>query len=383
MDNQFLKETIQKVVDREFKSSIERRVVAHYNRINFRCPYCHEGKTKSKKRGNLFLDRLLYVCFRCGKKSSFDRFVKDFNLLLSPDKKLEIINHLKENIKYNDVKDNIYEYKLDKLIDLNEIERVFNDGSTNISDFKPIQDKSYVCKYLQNRGITKNMAINIYEGKYWLSETTYNRVIISLNMRDNKVLGLQIRNLRKGRNRFFKIYNFEMLYKLVNNVDDIEEIDMPEVIIYNKLSAYFNILNIDVTKRITIFEGYLDSLFYPNSIGLVGVNTDLSFLENNGLEIQYFYDNDNAGFEKSEIKLKEGYEVFLWRKLFTELVEKKKPSDPYKFWYRVNKVKDLNKLAELSNNPYKNLNLKEYFSNDIYDIKWIPKKEKKWYKYKK
>ena len=211
MDNQFLKETIQKVVDREFKSSIERRVVAHYNRINFRCPYCHEGKTKSKKRGNLFLDRLLYVCFRCGKKSSFDRFVKDFNLLLSPDKKLEIINHLKENIKYNDVKDNIYEYKLDKLIDLNEIERVFNDGSTNISDFKPIQDKSYVCKYLQNRGITKNMAINIYEGKYWLSETTYNRVIISLNMRDNKVLGLQIRNLRKGRNRFFKIYNFEML----------------------------------------------------------------------------------------------------------------------------------------------------------------------------
>jgi hypothetical protein len=45
--------------------------------------------------------------------------------------------------------------------------------------------------------------------------------------------------------------------------------------------------------------------------------------------------------------------------------------------YRISKVKDLNKLAELALEPYKKFNLKDFFSKDILDIKWIPKKEKK------
>ncbi|NBV29879.1 hypothetical protein EBS02_12860, partial [bacterium] len=73
----------------------------------------------------------------------------------------------------------------------------------------------------------------------------------------------------------------------------------------NKLSYYFNILNVDFSETITVFEGYLDSLFYPNSIGVVGVNTDMRFIESNNLDIQYFFDNDQAGFTKSEQKIKE------------------------------------------------------------------------------
>ena len=52
--------------------------------------------------------------------------------------------------------------------------------------------------------------------------------------------------------------------------------------------------------KITVFEGYIDSLFFPNSIGLVGVNTDYRFLESNNLDLQYFFDNDEAGYKKSE-----------------------------------------------------------------------------------
>ena len=78
-------------------------------------------------------------------------------------------------------------------------------------------------------------------------------------------------------------------------------------------------MNVDFGNTITVFEGYLDSLFFPNSIGLVGVNTDYRFLENNDLDIQYFFDNDDAGFKKSEEKLKEGFSVFLWKKLFEDL----------------------------------------------------------------
>jgi hypothetical protein len=199
-----------------------------------------------------------------------------------------------------------------------------------------------------------------------------------LNRRDEKVLGMQIRNLKEGKRRTFKIYNYENLLEWVNLVrEEPLDIDINEMVIYNKLSYYFNILNVDFGSRVTVFEGYLDSLFYPNSIGLVGVNTDYKLIENNGLDIQYFFDNDEAGFLKTEEKMKDGYPVFLWNKLFEDIVEKKKTDDPYKLLYRISKVKDINKLAQLVPTPYKKLELYDFFSKDVLDLKWIPKRKKR------
>jgi len=148
---------------------------------------------------------------------------------------------------------------------------------------------------------------------------------------------------------------------------------MNDLVIYNKLSYYFNILNVNFEEKITVFEGYLDSLFFPNSIGLVGVNTDFRFLESNNLDLQYFFDNDEAGYKKSEEKLKENYAVFLWRKLFEDIVNKKNAADPYRLLHRISKVKDINKLAELVPEPFKKLELNSFFSQDVMDVKWIPK----------
>ena len=146
---------------------------------------------------------------------------------------------------------------------------------------------------------------------------------------------------------------------------------------YNNISYYFNILNVSFDRTITIFEGYIDSIFFQNSIGVTGVGTDMRILESNNLQIQYFFDNDAAGYKKTEEKLKEGYPVFLWKKLFEDIVNKKKSPDPYKLLHRINKVKDLNELSILVANPYKNLELDKFFSKDILDIKWIPKFKKK------
>ena len=154
---------------------------------------------------------------------------------------------------------------------------------------------------------------------------------------------------------------------------------MNKVTLYNKLSYYFNILNVDLTKKVTLFEGYLDSLFYPNSIGMVGTNTSTHIFKDNDIDIQYFYDNDDAGYRKSIEGLKDGYDVFLWKKLFESIVKNKPSSDPYKLMERIKTVKDLNKLSQISNNPNVSYDLKlnEFFSKDIYDIKWIPAIKKK------
>ena len=166
---------------------------------------------------------------------------------------------------------------------------------------------------------------------------------------------MQIRNLKEGKRRTFKIYNYENLLEWVNLGKDVSEPDMNDLVIYNKLSYYFNILNVNFEEKITVFEGYLDSLFFPNSIGLVGVNTDFRFLESNNLE------------------LKENYTVFLWRKLFEDIVNKKNAADPYRLLHRISKVKDINKLAELVPEPFKKLELNSFFSQDVMDVKWIPK----------
>jgi hypothetical protein len=108
----------------------------------------------------------------------------------------------------------------------------------------------------------------------------------------------------------------------------------------------------------------------------------MKFLEINNLELQYFYDNDDAGFKKSEEKIKAGYPVFLWKKLFENIVESKKVEDPYGLFYRINKVKDLNKLSELVPNPHKKLNLENFFSKDVLDLRWIPRPQRIWKKTK-
>ena len=120
----------------------------------------------------------------------------------------------------------------------------------------------------------------------------------------------------------------------------------------------------------------LQNPFIHQLIGLVGVNTDTKiFFENNNLDIQYFFDNDKAGFDKSEEKIKENGKVFLWNKFFNWIIQNKS-GDPYDLMNKITKVKDLNKLATIVQNPYKKLELEIFFSEDVYDLKWIPKSKK-------
>lgn len=374
MDKLYIKNILQSILDSQFVSAHRRKINDMQDRMNFCCPYCGDSKSEFKKRGNIWFNKLIYVCFNCGKKTNFDRFAKDFNVVLDPEKKLELIEYLSQNISYQDIEDDIFEHKFDRLLDLKDIYRIFNDGEHVITDFKPIVENGKVYQYLINRGITKELHYNLFEGKYWISSDRWEPIIVILNRKGEKVLGLQIRNLKSGKSRLFKIYNYETLYKWIHDVDEVTDMDLTELVVYNKLSYYFNILNVNFTEKITVFEGYLDSLFYPNSLGVVGVNTDMRFIEYNNLEIQYFYDNDDAGFKSAETKLKEGFPVFLWNKLFDSIVAQKKSDDPYTLLHRVSKVKDLNKLAELTQNPFKKLNLENYFSKDIMDLRWIPKR---------
>ena len=382
MNKPYIKSILQDILNHEFKDIQKRRIEEYNDRLAFSCVYCQDSSTNNRaKRGTLYWKNCMVICFNCDKKVSFNKMCKDYDQQLDPDQKLAIMEHVSQNITYSDYEDNVMETQLSKLLSLDELTKLFNTYETPITDFKLIERGSSVHYYLTKRGIPESSFKNIYEANYWRNADSKEPVICLMNRVKDKVLGMQIRNLKDGKARLFKIYNYESLYKWLYGEDKLSEIDLTELVIYNKFSYYFGILNIDPMNRVTVFEGYLDSLFYPNAIGVVGVNTSMNILESN-LDLQYFYDNDITGHKNSAMKLKDGFPVFLWLKLFDDMIKKKQPDDPFAYRDRILAIKDLNKLAQLTGgDPYKKLQLQNYFSKDQFDAIHIPKPKREYKKY--
>ena len=175
---------------------------------------------------------------------------------------------------------------------------------------------------------------------------------------------MQLRNLKYDKEkRIYKFINFQEIYNMIHPDDPLDEI---ESVPYNKMSALFNFLNINFDDSIYVFEGYLDSTFFPNSIALVGLDTDISPLNVEKLDLKFILDADSAGQKKAKDMIDDGYSVFLWKKLFNDLSKGK--GSKFKYYLEKN-IKDMNNLADLyGNNIYNELNLNKYFAKDRFDL---------------
>ena len=65
MDKYYIKELTQKILNKEFSSTNRRKIVEYSDRLNISCPYCGDGRSEYKKRGNIYFNRLFYICFNC------------------------------------------------------------------------------------------------------------------------------------------------------------------------------------------------------------------------------------------------------------------------------------------------------------------------------
>src|SRR5574344_2141742 len=185
MDIEYIKNIIQTILNKEFQKNPSKRVIIEHNdRLNFACPYCGDSaKNNVAKRGNLYLNRLFYVCFNCDKKTSFSKMCKDFDIVIDPDKKIEMNDYIDNNIRYTDYADDFLNAKTVNLINLDRLTKTLNNGSTNITEFKPVVFNSIVYNYLISRGIPQKYHTNIYQAKYWIGNN-YQWVICILNRRD-------------------------------------------------------------------------------------------------------------------------------------------------------------------------------------------------------
>jgi len=377
LPKEFFIEKIQEIVNKNHNASEKKKLIIKQKHVQCACPYCGDSdKILSKKRGYLWLNTLMFVCFNCETKKSFTKMCEDFNENIEIEDRIKIYNQV-DNGSFSNK-----DYKLsslDKLLNTKDwINFMNNKKDSWLTNISPIVSGSHVHQYLTlNRNIYNFRGLHqgVYR-KFKDGKCVFNtNVLINMNVSGEKLLGIQLRNLEKDKEkRFFKIIDFEELYNSMNSnkLDEIESIP------YNKLSHFYNILNINFEDKVTIFEGYLDSLFYPNSIGMVGLSGDddlINFLTDadEGLKLQFFFDNDKAGNKKASKWLSKGYPVFLWEKLFEDIL--KKHTNRYSIETKLKTIKDLNDLVLFfrSDKVYDELKLDNYFSKDEFDKIYLDK----------
>ncbi len=366
LDKDYLVSKIQDILDKTHVNASKRKINVKHDRISFACPICGDShKDNHQKRGHLFLNNLYYKCYNEDCYSTFTKLCKDYDVPIDSTRRMELINYIDTQFhKYKKDDDDWVTGNLDKLIDMSDFQKWFDDGHGPLRAFRPVTKGSKVHQYLIDRGIPRDTVCDLfYEGIKTTGKWSEPYVVF-VNKINDKVIGMQERNLRSGRDRKFKIWTFKDVYDSVYDTD----LDIIEAIGYNKLSYLFNILNVNFEKCITIFEGYIDSIFVPNSIGAVGINTDYTFLINNDLDIRFFFDNDNIGKRKSYEWLKKGFNVFLWEKLRNDLAKKELDPHVFKKWFDL-EIKDLNKLMQIFPMHYKEFN--KYFSTNMFDSIYI------------
>lgn len=367
--NEYFIGVINQILCDRFPEGPKRKIIARADSIQLACPICGDSENNLyKKRAKFFFDNLQLHCYHMGCHSNLTKLCNQHHITIDPDKKLQIYQYIDSKVKIKkDSSDEFLLQDMNLLIELDEVLDMFNNGDSFIKNVRPVQKDGEVAGYLASRLIPDKIYSLFYEADLKITNKFSNKCVIYFNTIGTKVLGLQIRNLKSGKNRKYKVVNFEELYELYHN----EKMDYIEAIPYNKVSCFYNIFNIDYTRIITVFEGYLDSLFCNNSIGAAGTNTDLSFFLNDDINTRFFFDNDNAGKLKSIEFLKKGKSVFLWDKFIDDWSAKN--GDFYNNQKSLSCIKDLNKLAEIvgTYNVFAKLKLDEYFSKDVFDLKYI------------
>lgn len=318
-------------------------------RLTLACPYCGDSSSDpSKKRCNLYWDTLQFHCYNCGEHGDLNKLLKDHDLRMrSGDDSITVIEYIKtrktEIKEIETMKHGIYVKANNLAIPVNEFKKHFGAKSIEPGDFAWF--------YLKGR------ALHTKSDEFLYSPFGQNLWILNKTP-DGNILGCQSRKLGKYKSRYLT-YDMGKLYSEMGKEMPIEG---DELISINKISTLFNIMRVDMTRDVTLFEGPLDAMFMSNSMALATAGRSTTELD----EIpttRYMFDNDETGKQKMIEKLKHNKSVFMWSKFLKE-----NGLNIYN-----DEIKDLNDLVmkcyELKSPALKNIG--NYFTNSKLDALYL------------
>jgi len=292
-------ELFHKILLKRFPNEVQKqRIQPHVDRITGACPYCGDStQNLSKKRGNIILKGKFaghYKCFNCGTFKDVDKFLKDFKI----DAKLDLVNFLSES-KGNLKTSNYGSYDISVLMDTKTIELFALDREL-------LKDKMNLVE-IEGTSVQKWLRARLqYENERFLYNAPNNYLVILNLTHDNKIIGFQKRNFRKGQEKY-NTYTLRKIYSLLDIDKEIpEEVDI--------LSQIYKISEINFGNPVTLFEGPLDAFLYKNSVANAGANKGFPI----EIPLRYWFDDDNTGRKLALDKIGKGEAVFLWTKFKTD-----------------------------------------------------------------
>jgi len=305
------------------------------------CPYCGDSnKDAAKKRGKIYLDTSSFKCWNggCFTYRPLHVFLEQFSdgeLSISQLQSLSV-DHIVNN---NSNKKSLAEFYDEKFMHCPK-------AIAKAHGLVQVDLSVDAYHYLTGRNAYDTVK---REDMYWNSSF---KNLYTFNTFNGKVIGVQLRLSKPLDNgsRFIS-YSFSDIYKKILKTEDFDEEFAKEV---DRISLMYNLLNVDFSKKVSIFESALDSKYFNNSMALWGSNNIISFPN-----AAYFFDDDIAGRAAAIKRLNSGSEVFLWRKF--------KKDYPF-----TENCKDFNdifknfpKMVRKKNSFY------DYLGSSVFDKNWL------------
>jgi|TARA_B100002003_G_C14138129_1_gene547402 transcription elongation factor Elf1 len=266
------------------------------NLYNFRCPYCGDSKKKkSKARGFVYRVKndMFYKCHNCGKGTTVGKLIE----YVDPQSYKQWIVDKYKSGNTHSTKEPEFKFKPVKFDD-----KVLK----GLISFDKLHDHpSYT--YLTKRKIPKEHFSSLYfcpkfmtwvntliPNKFPNITKDYPRIVIPFFDINKKVFAFQGRAFGEEEPKYITI-------KLDENKKRIYGLD-----------------RLDVTKKIYVVEGPIDSLFLPNAIAVAGADLEIPKLKNQAV---YIFDNEPRNkvvIDKVEKLILKNYNVCIWPKTIKE-----------------------------------------------------------------
>lgn len=216
---------------------------------NFRCPICNDSaKNKLKTRGYFYRRKsdLFFQCHNCGTSLSIGNFLKTIDRSLYREYQLERYkNENKGNVATPD-------------FSIAKTKPVFNIvQKINLPTIESLPEDHAAKKYLLDRKIPRDKMNDIYYASNFKTfvlemlpdyeKTLFEeqRIIFPFYDQDKKILGFQGRAIGESK----------VKYITIKMDDDFKKI--------------YGLDRVDLTKRVYVVEGIIDSMFLDNAVALM------------------------------------------------------------------------------------------------------------------
>ena len=267
---------------------------------NFRCPICGDShKNKLKTRGYFYRRKsdLFFQCHNCGTSLSIGNFLKTIDRSLYREYQLERYkNESAGNMPKPD-----FSWAKTKPVFASKTDT--QESKINLPTIDSLKEDHVAKQYLLKRKIPREHLKHIYYAENFKSfvlellpdyeKTLYDeqRIVFPFYDQDKKLLGFQGRAVGESK----------VKYITVKMDDDFTKI--------------YGLDRVDMTKKIYVVEGPIDSLFLQNSLATMDASLyNISLLLGN-YDYVFIHDNEprNSAIVKQMAKtISHGKNIFIW-----------------------------------------------------------------------